>query len=113
MSTSAEIEVEREGAVLICRIAGEIDMNNAAFLREELTGAVPNDAEALAVDLAAVRYLDSSAIELLFELARRLARRRQRLHLIVPERSPLRRLLELTDIASVAVVETGPAAPGA
>lgn len=106
MSTAADITVERSGAVLVSHLRGEIDMNNAAFVREELTSAVPNDVEALVVDLGGVRYLDSAAIELLFELARRLGRRRQQLRLVVPDGSPLGRLLTLTEVGSVAPVHT-------
>ena len=77
-------------------------MTNASFVREELTSSVPNDAYALVVELGETRYLDSAAIEVLFELSRRLGRRRQELRLVVPPSSPLRRLLALTDVAAVA-----------
>jgi anti-anti-sigma factor len=79
-------------------------MTNAAFVRDELLAAVPNDALTLIVDLAGCRYLDSAAIEVIFDLARRLARRRQELRLVVPESSPLGRVLTLTDVNSVAPV---------
>ena len=102
MSTSAEIAVERTGAHVIARLSGEIDMTNATYIGDELLSAVPNDALALVIDLGATRYLDSAAIELLFELSRRLTRRRQRLRLALPETSPLRRVLLLTDIESAA-----------
>ena len=77
-------------------------MTNASFVREELTSSVPNDAHALVIDLSDTRYLDSAAIEVLFELSRRLGRRRQDLRLVVPATSPLRRLLTLTDVGAVA-----------
>ncbi len=83
-------------------------MTNARYVRDELTAAVPNDAHALVIDLAGARYLDSAAIELLFELSRRLGRRRQELRLVVPDDSPLRRLLALTDVGSVAPVHEQP-----
>lgn len=102
MSTAADIALERDGGALIARLRGEVDMTNASFVREELTSAVPNDARALVVDLEGTRYLDSAAIEVLFELSRRLGRRRQELRLVVPATSPLRRLLTLTDVGSVA-----------
>jgi anti-anti-sigma factor len=102
MSTSAEIAVEREGATVVARLTGEIDMTNATYIGEELTKAVPNEAVGLVIDLSGTRYLDSAAIELLFDLARRLSRRRQRLMLALPRSSPLRRVLVLTDVASAA-----------
>lgn len=100
--TSADISLERRGAVLVARLRGEVDMTNAPFVRDELTGAVPNDAQALVIDLTETRYLDSAAIEVVFELSRRLDRRRQVLRLVLPPTSPLRRLLTLTDVGAVA-----------
>jgi anti-anti-sigma factor len=104
VTTSAEIAVERRGAVLVARLSGEVDMTNSSYVGEELTRSVPNDAVALVVDLSETRYLDSAAIELLFDLARRLRRRRQTLRLVLPPASPLKRVLELTEIASATPV---------
>ena len=47
---------------------------------------------------------------LLFELSRRLGRRRQELRLVVPQGSPLARVLTLTDVGSVAPVHADLAA---
>jgi anti-anti-sigma factor len=102
VSTAADISLEREGDALVARLRGEVDMTNASLVREELTSSVPNDAHALIIDLSHTLYLDSAAIELLFELSRRLRRRRQDLRLVVPATSPLRRLLTLTDVGAVA-----------
>jgi anti-anti-sigma factor len=104
VSTLADIEVERHDSAVVAHLSGEVDMTNAAFVRDELLAAVPNDALTLIVDLAGCRYLDSAAIEVIFDLARRLARRRQELRLVVPESSPLGRVLTLTDVNSVAPV---------
>ena len=104
MSAAPEIAVERSGDVIVAGLAGEIDMTNAEYVRDELTAAVPNDAHALVLDLTRTQYLDSAAIELLFELSRRLGRRRQQLRLVVPPTSPLTSLLTLTDVGSVAPV---------
>jgi anti-sigma B factor antagonist len=104
VTTVAEIAAERRDSSVVAQLNGEVDMTNAAFVREELLGAVPNDVIALVVDLSGCRYLDSAGIEVLFDLSRRLARRRQELRLVVPEGSPLGRVLALTDVASVAPV---------
>lgn len=79
-------------------------MTNAVYVREELLDSVPNDAPALVIDLSGCRYLDSAAIEVVFDLSRRLGRRRQQLRLVVPTSSPLGRVLELTEVASVAPI---------
>ena len=102
MTTAAEIAVEQRDGAVVARLTGEVDMTNATYVGGELTRSVPNDATGLVVDLSGTRYLDSAAIELLFELARRLGRRRQGLRLVLPSSSPLRRVLVLTEIHSVA-----------
>ena len=104
MSTLAQIEVERRAGTVVAALSGEVDMTNAARVREQLLGAVPNDVLAMVVDLQGCRYLDSAAIEVVFDLARRLQRRRQELRLVVPDSSPLSRVLVLTDVSSVAPV---------
>ena len=104
MNTLAEIGVERQGGTVVARLSGEVDMTNAAHVREQLLEAVPNDVLALVVDLEGCRYLDSAAIEVIFDLSRRLQRRRQELRLVVPDSSPLGRVLVLTDVNSVAPV---------
>ena len=104
MTTSAEIAIERRHGSIVAKLSGEVDMTNSQYVGHELAGSVPNDATALIVDLSSTRYLDSAAIELLFDLARRLRRRRQALRLVLPSSSPLTRVLELTEIAAVAPV---------
>ena len=104
MTTSAEVAVERHGDNVLARLTGEVDMTNAGYVADELRESVPNDAAALVVDLSDTRYIDSAAIGLLFELARRLARRRQDLRLVVPEGSPLQRVLEITEIHTAAPI---------
>ena len=104
MSSSAEIAIERRGGSVVAHVSGEIDMTNAAYLREQLLDSTPNDAFALVIDISACRYLDSAAIEVIFDLSRRLARRRQELRLVMPPSSPLKRVIELTEIRTAAPV---------
>ena len=104
MTTAAQVAIERYSGTVVAELSGEVDMTNAAYVREEIVESVPNDAHALIIDLGGCRYLDSAAIEVIFDLSRRLARRRQELRLVLPAASPLRRVLELTEVASVAAV---------
>lgn len=104
MTAPAEIAVERRAGTVIAHVGGEIDMTNAAHVRDELLASIPNDALALAIDLTRCSYLDSAAIEVLFDLARRLTRRRQELRLVLPSGSPLARVLELTEVGSAAPI---------
>jgi anti-anti-sigma factor len=104
VSSSAEIAIERRGASVVAHVSGEVDMTNAAYLREQLLDSMPNDALALIIDISGCRYLDSAAIEVLFDLSRRLGRRRQELRLVMPPSSPLRRVIELTEVGTAAPV---------
>jgi anti-anti-sigma factor len=104
VTTPTEIAVERRSGAIVAHLGGEVDMTNAGRVREELLASVPNEAGALVIDLSACRYLDSAGIEVLFDMARRLRRRRQDLRLTLPSSSPLKRLIDLTEVASTAPV---------
>jgi anti-anti-sigma factor len=111
MTDMGSVSFESDGDVVIARLAGEVDLSNAASLGDRLAAAVPNDALGLVIDASATTYLDSSGVGLLFDLASRLRRRQQRLALVVPERSSLMRVLGIVDAASampiVATLEDG------
>jgi anti-anti-sigma factor len=104
LSAPAEIVLDRRGGSVVARLSGEVDMSNAAYVREQLLASMPNDALALVLDISGTRYLDSAAIEVLFDVSRRLARRRQELRLVMPPDSPLRRVIELTEVHTAAPV---------
>ncbi|MGH2724359.1 MAG: STAS domain-containing protein [Actinomycetota bacterium] len=107
MSTLATVAItEREG-VVIARVRGEIDMSNAEALERKMGEAVPNTAVGMVVDLSDVTYLDSAGIRLVIALGQRLRLRRQRVALVVTAQGPIRRVLELTDIARLVPVSPG------
>jgi anti-anti-sigma factor len=107
----AGFEFEQHDAVLVATVDGEIDSSNAAELRLALSERLPSASSALVLDLSDVTYLDSSGIHLLFDLGRRLAARRQALRLVVPREAPIRRVIDLCNLAGVAQVDDaqGPA----
>ena len=84
----AEIVLDRRGGHVVARLSGEVDMSNASYVRDQLLASMPNDALALVLDISGCRYLDSAAIEVLFDASRRLGRRRQELR---PSCRPTRR----------------------
>jgi len=104
VSTTAELGFDLAEGWTVARVDGELDMTNCSYVRDELTRSIPNEADGMVVDLSGTIYLDSAAIELLFEMARRLGRRRQRLRIVMPSESPLQRVLELTDVRAVAPI---------
>ena len=104
MSSPAEIVLDRRGGSVVARLSGEVDMSNASYVRDQLLVSTPNDALALVLDISGCRYLDSAGIEVLFDVSRRLGRRRQELRLVMPPTSPLKRVIELTEVHTAAPV---------
>jgi anti-anti-sigma factor len=104
VSSPAEIVLDRRGGSVVARLTGEVDMSNASYVRDQLVASMPNDALMLVLDISGCRYLDSAAIEVLFDLSRRLGRRRQELRLVMPPESPLKRVMELTEVHTAAPI---------
>ena len=100
MSQLARVSEEAVGDVAVVAIAGEIDASNAGPLGARLRSALSNRSVALVVDLGDTAYLDSAALNLLFELDADLRGRRQRLHLLVPPAAPAARLLAISGVAA-------------
>jgi anti-anti-sigma factor len=101
----ADLTFDEDGAAPVAHVRGEVDASNAAELRIALVDRLSNDANGLVLNLSETSYLDSTGISLLFELARGLAARRQVLRLVVPRTAPIRRVLELCDVDSVAPMD--------
>jgi anti-anti-sigma factor len=111
MNDLASVTIGEKGAVFLVGIRGEVDMSNAQQVGDEMRDAIPNHAEGVVLDLTQTSYLDSRGISLLFQMARRLNMRGQRLAIAVPEDAPIRSVLSLTGVGSVA--ELYPSVPEA
>jgi anti-sigma B factor antagonist len=64
--------VDRHGATIVVRLAGELDLYNAPTVRAALLDAAGETPERLVVDLSAVRFIDSTALGVLVEAHSRL-----------------------------------------
>ena len=104
MRQLARIVAETHGDIEVARIEGEVDTSNADMLTNRLRGLLTNRSVALIVDLGPTTYLDSSGITLLFGLFEELRRRQQDLHVVVPEGSPIGRVLSITGLDQVVPV---------
>jgi anti-anti-sigma factor len=93
------------GDVLVGHVEGEIDSVTTDELRAALSERLTRENAGLVIDLTQVTYLDSAGIELLFDLGRRLRTHRQRLRVVAPPDAPMRRVLDLCDIAQTAAVD--------
>jgi anti-sigma B factor antagonist len=103
MTRLADLSLADRDGVVVASLAGEVDLSNVADVDDALSQAAPSDTLGLVVDMAALRHIDSAGIRMLFDLRRRLARRRQELALAVPPHARIRDVLEL-----LAVAETVP-----
>ena len=94
-SELASVTASEHGGTLVLAISGEVDISNIDAIAGVIY-ALPNTDAGLLIDLTAVRYLDSSAVSLLHDIAMRLRNRAQRLIVVSPPGTAPRRILELT-----------------
>jgi anti-anti-sigma factor len=95
----------RSDGRLVLTASGEIDLSNVDTFAEALTTAIVDNIEpdgTLTVDLSAVSYLDSAAINALFTHA-------QRIHVIAEPR--LVRVFTISGLAELTTVESAPPRP--
>jgi anti-anti-sigma factor len=104
MSDLARVETSESDGIVVARVTGELDVAGAAQMEEMIADAVPNSARALVVDFSDLGFIDSSGVAMLFTLSRRLGSRRQELHLVAPQGSPVARVLEIVEFDRAAPV---------
>jgi anti-sigma B factor antagonist len=103
----ADLQVSREGDVVLARIVGEVDMSNADELRVALAAAVPVEANGIVLDLSAVDYLDSAGIRMIYHLSEAVQARRQTLLVVIPAGSMVADVLRIAGVADyIGAIET-------
>jgi len=106
MTDMARVDKRTYQGVEIVRISGEIDLSNAAHVRDAIGADLP-DLPVVVLDLTDTEYLDSAGIAMLFRLAERLSYNRQELQLVVPPDAPIRAVIRLTKLDQVVSVKDG------
>jgi anti-anti-sigma factor len=101
----ADLMVETAGDVVVARLDGEIDMSNARDIGEAVSRKVFSEARGLVLDLSDVGYVDSAAIQMIFELRERLQTRGQQIRLVVAPGSPIAEALRVADVPGAVGVE--------
>ncbi|MGH3505918.1 MAG: STAS domain-containing protein [Nocardioidaceae bacterium] len=101
MTDLARVEGESSRGAHVVRVTGEVDLSNARGLLDTISRAVPGDAGLVVLDLSHTTYLDSAGIAMIFRLGERLHYSRQELRLVVPVESPIRAVVELTNVRHV------------
>ncbi|THI96903.1 STAS domain-containing protein [Nocardioides sp.] len=94
----AHVDATTVDSTTIVRVRGEIDLSNAAEVRDAIGAAVPDATTSIVLDLSDTAYLDSAGIAMIFRLAERLGYNRQELRLVVPPDAPIRAVIRLTQM---------------
>ncbi len=95
MPRLASFSTRDEGGVVVIGLDGEVDRSNASELLAAIAASVPNGAAGVVLDCEDVRYLDSSGLHFVANLANRLDSRRQRLTVVAAPGSGVRQVLDL------------------
>ncbi|HVF77934.1 MAG TPA: STAS domain-containing protein [Solirubrobacteraceae bacterium] len=93
---SLALRSEREGEAHIIELIGELDLDGAPRLEEELRRVEDSDAEAIVVDLGRLEFIDSTGIRLLVMATER--SRPGRFSLLKGPKQ-VHRVFEITDLA--------------
>lgn len=93
MPDTLEVVVE-ENAVTVVRVRGEVDILTAPALRTRLADAARRGRD-LVVDLTEAEFFDASGLRVLDQVAALAREHGTRLALVAPERSSIRRLLNI------------------
>jgi anti-anti-sigma factor len=103
------IRIETDGDHVGIRLAGDVDMANAAVIGARIDDAVANHATSVGLDLAAVTYFDSAGLRVLSVLATRLKRLQIGLRVHAPVGSVARRVIDLAGVTELVQVADDPA----
>jgi anti-sigma B factor antagonist len=93
---SLALRSERDGETHVLELIGELDLDGAPRLEEELRRVESSDAAAIIVDLAGLEFIDSTGIRLLLMAAER-CHADGRLTLLKGPRQ-VHRVFEITDL---------------
>lgn len=104
--TEADCEVVAVGPAAIVALTGEVDYSNVEAVERDVADGLREHEGPVVIDLAEVGYLDSSGIRMLFTFHRSLGADRRPFVVVVPEDSPLRRLLKVSGVAEL--IDTAP-----
>jgi anti-anti-sigma factor len=98
VSVLASVSDQWHGDIPVARVEGEVDASNAEEIGVRLRALLTNRSTTLVVDLSDTSYLDSAGINLLFTLADELRGRQQTLRLVVPDGTPIARVVAITSL---------------
>jgi anti-sigma B factor antagonist len=100
MNDPVRVDLIRNGRVMVARMPVEVEITQAPLLRAQLMQALENRDLGLVIDLTATKYLDSSGVNMLFELGEVLAARQLRMAIVMPQGGLVERVVSIVDLGS-------------
>jgi anti-sigma B factor antagonist len=100
VSDPGRVDLIRDGRVMVARMPDEVEITQAPLLRGQLMRAVENRDLGLVIDLTATQYLDSSGINMLFELGESLAARQLQIAVVMPQGGLVERVVSIVNLGS-------------
>jgi anti-sigma B factor antagonist len=100
MNDPVRVDLIRNGRVMVARMPVEVEITQAPLLRAQLMQALENHDLGLVIDLTATKYLDSSGVNMLFELGEVLAARQLRMTVVMPQGGLVERVVSIVDLGS-------------
>jgi len=101
--TTLELTVSEHDGETVVRAAGELDVNTAPELREQLARLIAADTSLIVVDLTDVSFVDSTALSVLVSALKRLRQADGDLELASPNPS-VRRVFEITGLTRLLTI---------
>lgn len=100
MNDAGGVQLVRNGRIVVARMPVEVEISQAPLLRGQLIQAVDNRDLGLVIDMTATEYLDSSGVNLLFELGEGLAARQLGMAVVIPQGGLVERVVSIVDLGS-------------
>lgn len=104
--TSPRLGLSACDGIAVATLEGELDIASADDIGDALLQAAAHEPVGLIADLSLLRYLDSGGVRMLFKVGEQLVTSRRRFALVVPEPSPLTRLIKITGLHEAASLGT-------
>jgi anti-sigma B factor antagonist len=103
-SATIAVEVQHDGGAALVTIGGELEFGTAASLRTTLSDLAQEGSDPVVVDLAALRFIDSTGLSLLVQAKKRFEAQGRRFELRRPTHRVIR-VIETSGLAELFALE--------